>query len=293
MTKESENKMTDIFKVDEIVTVQYFELGKNFNSKGEKHKHWEFVYVDKGEMTAQADKEQYVLKQGDGIFHTPETFHKHSANHKTAPNVFIISFVTASPQMEYFGNKIFHVPERLRFLISSMLSEGKNTFEMPFNEVYLTNMRLKSDGVPGGVQMLRTYLEQFLILLLRVGNRVEEPVFFDRANIEGRMAEKITGEIEKNVYGSRITVSDICAMHGYSKAYISRVFKDNTGYTLTEYMSKVKIDEAKRLIRERGMNFTQISDALSFSNPLYFSRVFRRVTGMSPSEYKKSVNLFV
>ena len=293
MTRYTGVRLKDQISVEKLFTVHYFEYPKNFSFPGEAHDFWEFVYVDKGEMDAQAGDEHYHLKQGEAIFHKPDEFHKHSANHRVAPNVFILSFVCNSSQMQFFENKILYIPEKLRPLISSILAESRNTFEMPFNEVELKQMKFKDDGIIGGQQMIRTYLEQFLILLLRSGKQNYEPVYSADENLESRMAEKIADTIEKSLYGNKITVTDICTAHGYSKAYLSRIFKDNMGCTMTEYMSKVKINEAKRLIREKGMNFTQISDALSFSNPLYFSRVFRRVTGMSPSEYRKSVNLSV
>ena len=56
-------------------------------------------------------------------------------------------------------------------------------------------------------------------------------------------------------------------------------------------MLKEKIKKAKNLIREGNLNFTEISDTLSFDNPQYFSRVFRRVTGMSPTEFKNSLDI--
>jgi len=50
-----------------------------------------------------------------------------------------------------------------------------------------------------------------------------------------------------------------------------------------------KIQEAEKLISEKKYNFTQISDMLSFDNSHYFSRVFKRISGMTPTEYKNSV----
>ena len=64
---------------------------------------------------------------------------------------------------------------------------------------------------------------------------------------------------------------------------------ENTLLNEPEYILKKKIGEAKRLIREDKLNFTQISDVLCFDNPHYFSTVFKRVTNMTPSEYKNSV----
>lgn len=285
------HKISNIIPVDEIDTIHYFELDKNFQSRGESHDCWEFVYVDKGVILAEADGVQHVLNQGDGIFHKPDEFHSHSANKTVAPNVFIITFVCKSSGMEYFRGRVLHIPEKLRPLIANILAESHNTFEMPFNQVYLREMKVKQDGVIGGLQMIRTYLEQFLIMLLRNENKTQQRVFPTRENLEGHLAEQMAHTIEESVYGGKMTVEDICSMYGYSRAYLSRIFRDNHGCTMTEYMSKVKIDEAKRLMREKSMNFTQISDTLSFSNPLYFSRVFKRVTGMSPTEYSKSIKI--
>lgn len=285
------HKITNIIPVDEIDTIHYFELDKNFQSRGETHDCWEFVYVDKGILIAEADGQRHTLRQGDGIFHKPGEFHTHSANKTVAPNIFIITFVCKAAGMEYFRGRILHIPEKLRPMIANILFESHNTFEMPFNQVYLREMKMKEGGVIGGLQMIRTYLEQFLILLLRNESSEEKTVFSTRENMEGHIAAQIAETIEESVYGSKTSVEEICNIYGYSRAYLSRIFKEKHGCTMTDYTARVKIEEAKRLVREKSMNFTQISDALSFSNPLYFSRVFKRVTGMSPTEYKKSVKM--
>jgi AraC-like DNA-binding protein len=86
-------------------------------------------------------------------------------------------------------------------------------------------------------------------------------------------------------------VEALCKKTGYGKSYLSRVFREQTGETLAAYAVKLKIKRAKTLIREHDLNFTQISDRLSFDNPQYFSRVFKRVTGMTPTEFKASLQL--
>ena len=69
-----------------------------------------------------------------------------------------------------------------------------------------------------------------------------------------------------------------------------KLFREQTGETIAAYAVRIRVKRAKQLIREGRYNFTEISDALAFDNPQYFSRVFRRVTGMSPSEFKLSLN---
>ena len=137
--------------------------------------------------------------------------------------------------------------------------------------------------------MIRTYLEQFLILLLRqeygTANRLSGQI-----SDENHIALQMKRKLDMCIY-QRFSVENFCYEMRYSKSYLSRIFINEYGTTIHNYIINAKIKEAKTLIREHTYNFTQISDMLCFSNPLYFSRVFKKVTGMSPSEYKHSVKL--
>ena len=61
------------------------------------------------------------------------------------------------------------------------------------------------------------------------------------------------------------------------------------GYGVMEHFNRLKIDAAKAMIRESGLNFTEIADRLAFNNSQYFTTVFRRISSMTPSEYAASV----
>ena len=89
----------------------------------------------------------------------------------------------------------------------------------------------------------------------------------------------------------RIGISDVCKKFGYSKSYLAKIFHEQTGLTIANYSNRAKIKEAKQLIREDNLNLSEISDRLAFDNPQYFSRVFRRITGMSPTEFKSTLKL--
>ena len=86
-------------------------------------------------------------------------------------------------------------------------------------------------------------------------------------------------------------IFDLCQTLGYSKSYISQIFKSQTGVSLATYAMQIKITYAKQLIRENNYNFSQISDLLAFDNPQYFSRVFKRITDMTPTEFKQTLQV--
>ena len=95
--------------------------------------------------------------------------------------------------------------------------------------------------------------------------------------------------MDKNIYGN-LSIKEICNTVNYGKTFASNTFKNTTGYSIMQYYNTLKIAEAKKMIREGVVNFTQISNRLCFDNPHYFTRVFKRVTGMTPKEYQLSVN---
>ena len=285
------HQLVNVFSVSKIVTIHYFEFDKHFKREGESHDFWEFVYVDKGEALVTAGKQQFTLKQGEGYFHKPNEFHNHCANSVTAPNLFIISFVCNSKMMDFFKSKRIKIQHKWKQYISAIIEEGRQTFDLPFNNPNLKALRVKEEAIIGGQQMIRAYLEQFLISVLRGETEVAKTnIFPTRETMENHLVSEILHIIESALY-TQISVNDICEKLSYSKAYLSRIFKNYCGYSMAEYLTILKIEKAKQLIRQKEQNFTQISDTLAFSNPLYFSRVFKRVTGMSPSEYRNSVKI--
>ena len=86
-----------------------------------------------------------------------------------------------------------------------------------------------------------------------------------------------------------LSVAQICKSNSIGRSQLQKLFRSKSGYSAIEYFSRMKIDFAKQMIRERHYNFTQIADALGFSSIHYFSRQFKQITGMTPSEYASSI----
>ncbi len=281
--------LQSIVNVSKIVTVHYYEFDKNFIFGGESHDFWEMVYVDKGRVQVTRDGEERILTQGEIIFHRPNEFHSIRAL-DSSPNFFVISFVSVSPSMVFFDKYHTELDKTLKPFISAIIKEAEKTFVIPKNDPHLKKLKKKENAPFGGEQLIKTYLEQLLILIIRGDSRREDSTIFpSKESMETHLvtaAKKIIGEnLDKT-----LRVSDLCRELGYSKSYLSKLFRDQTGDTIAAYSVKAKIARAKELIRESDLNFTQISDRLAFDNSQYFSRVFKRVTGMSPSEFKSSLN---
>ena len=281
------HKIANLISISKIVTIHYYEFDKNFYYDGESHDFWEMVYVDSGNMKITANGKEFSLKQGDVIFHKPNEFHTLKTDNETAANVFVISFVCSSESMSFFKGKTMTVPSKLKKYIYTILEESSLTFKSMATEDI--KLELKENPPIGGQQMIKTFLEQFLIMLIRSETDNQNTRIFPSKEImENHIVSQVMQIIEENTYG-KITIEQICSKLNYSRAYLSKIFKTTTGYTILEYILMNKIREAKKLIREERYNFTQISDLLNFDNPHYFSTVFKKIANMTPTSYKNSV----
>lgn len=97
-----------------------------------------------------------------------------------------------------------------------------------------------------------------------------------------------TKEMLDNSLYSNITVEEIAEKLHFSKIQISREFYKYYGQTPYNYLLSMKIKMAEKLLLKSSFTVSMISDKLAFTDPHYFSRIFKKKTGVSPSEYRQS-----
>ena len=286
------HKIENLLVINKIVTIHYFEFDKKFKSHGEAHDFWEMVYTDKEEIICTTDKETVLLQQGEALFHKPNEFHTLSADNKTAPNVFIISFECKSEAMSFFNNKKLKIRNDLKKYIYLIIKEAKNTFKLPAFNPDLKKLELLDNPNLGGQQLIRVNLEMLLIMLMRseLDKKNTNELFLPKEEFSDRLSAIIIKLLESNIY-SNINIKDICKYLNYSKSFICTQFKGATGHTIINYYLNLKIDAAKKMIRETDNNFSQISNCLMFDTPNYFCKTFRRFTNMTPGQYKESITV--
>lgn len=285
-------RLRDSLSVKQLVSFHYFEFSKDFAFEGEKHDFWEFVYVDKGELEVFADTEGYRLGQGDMIFHKPNEFHGVWANKKVAPNVIILSFVCHSAEIAFFENKIFALNAKQKEILAQIMKSGFAAFVPPFDDPRSHTLRRRPDAPVGVEQLLRIHLE-----LLLLGLRTDGDTFAGR---EQRRSGSVKRRSEEDLvnrmcdYMEQHVCEDIRLEHIYnrfnlSKSHALAIFKDAKGVGIMKYYRDLKIGHAKSLIRTERHTFTEIAEMLRYSSVHSFSRHFKTLTDMSPSEYMRTV----
>lgn len=283
-------KINKAIDIDSITSIHYFEFGDDFVDSPESHEPWELVYVDRGECNIVAGDKTFLLKQGEMYFHKPHEEHMLRPIKGIAPNIFIVTFSSTSVAMSYFEDRKIKASMSTKQYISAIIHEASSTFDLPFNTPDMQGLKLKSSGsLWGGPQSVLLRLELMLIEIVRDNNYyVNKPkMFFPKEIIVDEFALKIIALMEDRIYG-KLTLSELSRKLSFGKTYISNYFNKVSGYSIINYFTMMKINEAKRLIRETQYNFFEISEMLMFSNSHYFSTTFKKYTGMTPSQYKKS-----
>ena len=90
-------------------------------------------------------------------------------------------------------------------------------------------------------------------------------------------------------YSYPITVEDIAAYVGLSRSHLFRSFEDVVGQSPKEYLTAFRIKQACNLLEHSDLSITAIANSVGFENNLYFSKAFHKVKGMSPKNYRLSI----
>ena len=102
----------------------------------------------------------------------------------------------------------------------------------------------------------------------------------------GSVIQSAKEYIEKNFSNGELSLNRIAAHIGVSPSYFSSIFKQVTGTTFVEYLTKVRIDKACELLRCTNSRTAEIGEQVGYSDPHYFSATFKKVMGQSPKDYR-------
>ncbi len=290
-------KLRDSIVVGKIYSIHYFEYMSDFSFEGESHNFWEFICVDKGEVGVTGGKDFHILKKGEVAFHKPNEFHNVKATGETAPNLVVVSFQCENEAMRFFKNRILKIDETERNLLADIIIEARRCFDCRLDDPYLQNMPQKDPDQFGSEQLIKLYLEHFLIHIIR---RYSNPIVLKKkpprvdtpkamkSNSDSDLFNRVADYLEAHL-GSHVTIEEICRDNLIGRSQLQKIFRERSNLGIIEYFSLMKINAAKQMIRTNKLNFTQISEQLGYTSIHYFSRQFKKITGMTPSEYASSI----
>lgn len=279
--------------IDNIFFIRYSEHMNDYMPEGECYDFWKLLCVDKGTANVSVGSDIHTLNKDSIIFHQPGELHHVRAKGEISPSLISIGWECHSAAMDFFRCKILEIGPSERTLLGNIVKEARLAYSCRFNDQSCQKLIRRQDApVPfGSEQLVHIYLQQFLIQLIRNGSTDSTFAAIPksaRKRGEDELFYKIISYMEEHIY-EHLSIPQICKDNLIGRSLLQQLFRDNTGYGIIDYFSLMKINAAKRLIREGQMNFSQIADYLGYNSIHYFSRQFKKLVQMTPSEYAASV----
>jgi two-component system, response regulator YesN len=208
----------------------------------------------------------------------------------------IIDFLAAKCDIGYL-EPVISLGERTVLLAVSRNSCGCSEFH---ERISAAIDRCSSEiGSAFRVSLLAEWLETYRGLsdfmnsdparIIQAVFRNVEPVAADAPGDRGKVAlEKVIEYLESD-FRRGISLSDAASKAGLNPVYFSKFFKDHTGLTFTSYLSRLRIERAISLMQDRKYRISDIGELVGYPNHRYFARVFRKITGYSPRDYRARI----
>lgn len=130
---------------------------------------------------------------------------------------------------------------------------------------------------------------QLLIRILRTAGSNSDGNSQNRYSKYSIIVSNILLYISENL-DRDISLAEISKIHNLSPRYLNRIFKGTTGYPIMQYQQQLKVEKSKRLLSSSSLSILDISMELNFGSSQYFSYIFKKITGLSPGEYRKMRN---
>lgn len=284
------HKTVSAFRVTALANLSYYRIPEDFDNMGEEsHDFWELTYVDKGQIAVYQNGNVFLLKTGEMMLCKPNAVHRSRAYQNNLSCVVDIEFALSCSLPEDFDNEIIILNSEERQCMAAIIREASQTydhFEKAPNTVIEMN---PTDSVPyGSQQIICNRLEELLIYACR-GNR---SIRIDRrlipTDLQTDLSEQLQAYLQEHFH-EKLTLDKIAQAHCISITKLKRIFREEIGSSAITCLTNLRIKEAKHLIRKKELTFSQIAEAVGFESIHYFSAVFKKQTGMTPTEYAASV----
>jgi len=243
------------------------------------------IYCVDGSGFYVVDGKRYEVKKNQYFVLPAYKPHEYGADEDKGWTIYWVHFRGIAASVFAEGA---NTPQTINVTMNSRISDRINIFEEILTTLHFDERLRGGDGTSGiGIEDLR-YANSLLVHFLasmrylgqfrRAGVRfsfdiVEQAIHYMRENIE-----------------NRITMEEVLRYVGYSQSHFSTVFKKKTGMSPLSYFNRLKVEHACHLLKTTDLKVNQICYKVGIEDSLYFSRLFSKVMGMSPTAYKSVRN---
>ncbi|MCS7462882.1 AraC family transcriptional regulator [Paenibacillus doosanensis] len=247
------------------------------------HSTYEIYYLLSGEREFFIKDRTMVMKEGDVIIISPNILHR-TTNAETPEHERLIVNIHESDMRLANGSHtdILQPLFEQEYIVVQCSLQDRIAVEALAARI----MQEVRDRKPGFEMYALTLVLQLLVICCRhvKQNSMEPP------ESPSPMHERISEVVRyiNNHYMQELSLHLLAEQFYVSPYYLSRFFKEATGFTFVEYLNSVRIKEAKKLLEQSSMKVSLISKKVGFGSVTHFGRVFKSITGYAPLYYRKA-----
>ena len=267
--------ITKMINITSLYTAFIKQYDHDFNFVGETHNFWEISCVLDGTVFVASDSNIFSVTAGHAIIHRPMTFHRLWAGDGDPPKLATISF-DAEMNAE-INDCVYELDKTTAAQICDIINHIQEEFD---ND----GTAIKKQKSPTA-QMTVNRLEN-LVMSLFPNRSPSETIRSSAAGV--RKYTEIVRCLTDNI-NVNLTVDDIARMCNMSPSSVKQTFRQFTGMGVVQFYRRMKMDSAISMLR-KGVSVKEISQQLGYTDSNYFSTVFKRVVGVSPTNYISKMN---
>ena len=251
---------------EKIYTFLYQECSHNFYFRGEKHRPYELVYVDRGQLHNLVRGQDILLEQQCFMIIDSNDWH---TQYSDLPVSFLtLSFWASDAGLGAVTNQSIALTAQHKSIFQKMLSQD---LQDPYANDYL-----------------EAQLKILLISLLRRTDTTPRSPTSRDSQWENAIVDRTLQRISENIH-KKLTLEELATMVHISVPYLYKLFQEHLGTSPGKYIAKIRIEECKVLLQEGRLTMGQIAEAMGYSSQQQFSRQFSAICGISPTQYLRSL----
>lgn len=259
---------------------------------------WQLLYVSRGSIEVSRDGETQTVKAGEIIFRPPNQKSILICEKNCELYLGIIDFICDAEAMNFFGTHPIALDTAEQKQISDIIKEASAFCkEDNFNASWKEHdpNTLWQDGSLNTLwqDLISSSLESFLIRIYgrMKGIFLSESKLY-KSNTHNNISDKVNqiNLFLENRRFENITIEEIASIMHDSPNTIMKYYKKEMNESIIDHFLNLKLQTAIHLIRVSKMNFTEISEMLGFSSFNYFSKFFKKRTGMTLTEFSKQLD---
>lgn len=247
------------------------------------HSYYELYYLTHGECNFFLYDSVYHMTEGTMVFIPADTLHRTTYLGRDFNERIDIEFTLdyVTDMIETIGQSKF---EKLLYCNFFTISEKYRN--MVWN-IMKQILREKQEPDSYSKCMLQCLFQQLLSLVLRhCNNALELPEHYSTVSVVDASIQQAMNYICHN-YSAPLTLNDVAAQLHLNPSYFSKKFKKINGFSFKEYLNTVRISHAEKLLLETKKNMTEIAFECGYDNSNYFGDAFKRLNGISPTDFRK------